>query len=98
MKISFDDMNPTLSGDGVDMRACKGLPHDACPCEHWGTMVAGQMNITTHDGQSFELKAGDAFHLQPGHLPTFPVDTEWLDYSPKSQVEELLQNMGLELP
>ncbi len=121
MKISFDDMNPTLSGDGVDMRttrigddivlmrvkcaagtdfglACAGLPHDACPCEHWGTMVAGQMNITTHDGQSFELKAGDAFHLQPGHLPTFPVDTEWFDYSPKPQVEALLQNMGLELP
>ena len=86
MKISFEDMRPTLSGDGVEMRtsrigddivlmrvkcvagtdfgpACKGLPHDACPCEHWGYMVSGQMNITTHDGQRFELNAGDAFHL-----------------------------------
>jgi hypothetical protein len=88
LKISFDDMNPTLSGDGVDMRttrigddmvlmrvrcaagtdfgpACKGLPHDACPCEHWGCMVTGQMNITTHDGQSFELRRAMLFIFNP---------------------------------
>lgn len=49
--------------------AVQGLPHNACPCEHWGYVVSGHMNITTHDGQTFELKAGDAFHLLPGHMP-----------------------------
>lgn len=121
MNISFDDMNPTMAGDGVEMRttrigddtvlmrvrcvagtdfgpAVEGLPHNACPCEHWGFVISGQMNITTHDGKSFEIKAGESFHLQPGHLPAFPVDTEWMDYSPKHQVEMLLTNMGLPLP
>ena len=121
MKLSFEDMNPTLSTEGVEMRtarigddivlmrvrcvagtdfgpAVKGLPHDACPCEHWGYIVSGRMDITTHDGQAFTFEAGDAFHLQPGHLPSFPSDTEWLDYSPIHQVQMLLGNMGLELP
>jgi hypothetical protein len=121
MKIEFEDMNPTMAADGVEMRttrisddivlmrvrcaagtdfgpAMRGLPHDACPCEHWGYLVSGQMDITTHDGQAFTLTGGDAFHLQPGHLPSFPMDTEWLDYSPTRQVKMLLDNMGLALP
>jgi len=121
MKISFEDMNPTLSIKGVEMRtvrigddivlmrvqcdagtdfgpACAGLPHDACPCEHFGYVVSGHMDITTHEGQSFAYQAGDAFHLMPGHMPSFPVATEWLDYSPTHQVRKLLDNMGVELP
>lgn len=121
MKIAFDDMNPTLSADGVDMRtsrigddvvlmrvrcepgtdfgpACKGLPHDACPCEHWGFVITGRMDVATHDGQTFSFGAGDAFHLLPGHMPTFPEATEWLDFSPRAQVEHLLVNMGIQLP
>lgn len=84
---------------GTDFGALiKGLPGDACPCEHWGYVVSGHMDITTHDGDSFALQAGDAFHLQPGHLPSFPEDTEWLDYSPREQVERLLRNVGVQLP
>jgi len=121
MKIAFEDMTPTMSGAGVEMRtarlggdmvimrvrceagtdfgpACKGLPDDACPCEHWGYVVSGQMDVTTRDGEKVALRAGDAFHLLPGHMPRFPEATEWLDYSPRHQVEMLLENMGLELP
>ena len=104
------DMRTSRIGDDVVLTRIKcakgtdftdsvqGLPHDACPCEHWGFIVSGQMNITTHDGHSYELRAGDAFHLLPGHMPEFPVDTEYLDYSPRSHVEALLGNMGLSLP
>ncbi len=121
MKISFDDMTPTFSAEGVDMRtlrvggdkvlarykcakgtdfsgAVAGLPGDACPCEHWGFVVSGRMTVTTHDGQHIELTAGDAFYLLPGHMPEFPEDTEFFDYSPRHQVEMLLANMGIELP
>lgn len=121
MKIGFDDMNPTMSDEGVDMRtvrisddivlmrvrcsagtdfgpALEGLPHNGCPCEHWGFVVAGRMDVVAHDGQTFSFRAGDALHLQPGHRPSFPEDTEWLDYSPTEQVKMLLDNMGLELP
>ena len=53
--------------------ALQGLPHNMCCCEHWGTMIEGSMEITTHDGKSLTLSAGQAFHLLPGHMPSFPV-------------------------
>lgn len=104
------DMRTTRIGDdivltrykcakGTDFSgAVQGLPHNACPCEHWGYVVSGQMNVSNHNGQSFEFRTGDAFHLRPGHMPQFPIDTEFLDYSPRHQVEVLLANMGLKLP
>lgn len=78
--------------------AVEGLPHNACPCEHWGYVISGRMDITTHEGAEHSYRGGDAFHLLPGHMPSFPEDTEWLDYSPRHQVEMLLENMGIQLP
>lgn len=78
--------------------ACEGLPHNACPCEHWGYLVSGQMDVVTHGAEEFTFRGGDAFHLLPGHMPSFPVATEWLDFSPTPQVVSLLSNMGITLP
>jgi hypothetical protein len=75
--------------------ALKGLPHDMCCCEHWGAITKGSMNITTHDGQSLSLSAGQAFHLLPGHSPDFPEDCAWYEFTPTDQVERLLSHMGL---
>ncbi len=75
--------------------ALKGLPHDMCCCEHWGMITSGRMNITTHDGQSLSLTSGQAFHLLPGHLPEFPEDCSWYEFSPTDQAERLLSHMGL---
>ena len=50
--------------------ALKGLPHDMCGCEHWGMIVKGGMEITTHDGQQLSLSEGQAFHLLPGRTKT----------------------------
>lgn len=75
--------------------ALKGLPHDMCCCEHWGQIVKGSMNISTHDGQSLALAEGQAFHLLPGHAPDFPEDCTWIEFTPTDQVERLLSHMGL---
>jgi hypothetical protein len=75
--------------------ALKGLPHDMCCCEHWGTIAKGSMNIRTHDGQSLSLTEGQAFHLLPGHAPDFPEDCDWFEFTPTDQVERLLSHMGL---
>lgn len=72
-----------------------GLPHDMCCCEHWGVLTKGQMDITTHDGRSLSVKSGEAFHLLPGHLPNFPVDTSWYEFSPTEQVNTLFAHMGI---
>lgn len=75
--------------------ALEGLPHDMCCCEHWGSILEGRMDIRTHDGQSYSLKEGQAFHLLPGHMATFPQDCSWYEFSPSDQVERLLTHMGL---
>lgn len=75
--------------------ALKGLPHDMCSCEHWGMITKGRMEIVTHDGNSVSLAAGQAFHLLPGHMPSFPEDCAWYEFSPTEQVEHLLSHMGL---
>lgn len=121
MKIGFEDMSPTLEGEGVELRtrrigddivlarfrcaagtdfsgAVKGLPHDACPCEHWGYVISGRMVISSYDGESAEYGPGDAFHLHPGHMPDFKEDTEFIEYTPREQFETLLGNMGVTLP
>jgi hypothetical protein len=75
--------------------ALKGLPHDMCCCEHWGTMLEGRMEISTHDGKALTLSAGQAFHLLPGHMPSFQEDCSWFEFTPTDQAERLLSHMGL---
>ncbi len=75
--------------------ALQGLPHDMCCCEHWGMVTEGRMDIVTHDGRSLSLSAGQAFHLLPGHLPSFPEDCAWYEFSPTQQVDRLFTHMGL---
>lgn len=75
--------------------ALQGLPHDMCCCEHWGVITAGQMDIVTHDGQSLSLEEGEAFHLLPGHMPSFPVDCAWYEFTPTDQVDRLFTHMGI---
>ncbi len=75
--------------------ALKGLPHDMCCCEHWGVITEGRMDIVTHDGHSLTLNAGEAFHLLPGHLPSFPVATSWYEFTPNEHADRLFAHMGL---
>lgn len=75
--------------------ALEGLPHDMCPCEHWGTILEGQMEIETHDGKSYTLSEGQAFHLLPGHSPSFPEDCSWFEFTPTEQANRLFDHMGL---
>ncbi len=75
--------------------ALKGLPHDMCCCEHWGMITKGRMDIVTHDGQSLSLSAGQAFHLLPGHMPSFPEECSFFEFTPTEQVERLFSHMGI---
>jgi len=38
-----------------------------CPTPHLGYLVAGRMVISTPDGQTTRLSAGDAFAIPPAH-------------------------------
>ncbi len=101
------EVRHTSAGDGMSLLyvkspkgfdfgpALKGLPHDMCCCEHWGMITKGRMDLTTHDGQSLSVSEGEAFHLTPGHFPSFPEDCAWYEFTPTDQLQRLLSHMGL---
>lgn len=75
--------------------ALKGLPHDMCCCEHWGMITKGSMQIKTHDGVEMTVSEGQAFHLLPGHSPSFPEDCSFFEFTPTEHVDRLFSHMGL---
>ena len=40
---------------------------ESCQAAHLGYVVSGTIHITADDGAESDLKAGDAYRLQPGH-------------------------------
>ena len=37
------------------------------------------------------IEAGDAYYLEPGHLPLFEEDTEVIEFSPKSEYQKTME-------
>lgn len=68
----------------------KGLPDDACPCPHWGYVFKGRFVVRYADHEE-TVVAGDAFYLQPGHVPVFLEDTQMFELSPAAQLREVLE-------
>jgi hypothetical protein len=66
-----------------------GLPGDSCPCPHWGYVFAGQITVTYSDREEV-FEAGDAFYMPPGHVPAATEGTELLQFSPKTELAEVI--------
>jgi hypothetical protein len=58
----------------------QGLPDDMCQCRHQGYVVTGQLTFKTKDG-SFDVAAGEAFDVAPGHIPIFSAGCEWVQFT-----------------
>jgi hypothetical protein len=70
----------------------KGLPGDHCNCPHWGYVLKGQMTYRFDDHDEVFV-AGDAFYLQPGHIPIAQAGTEILQFSPSLELEAVSSAM-----
>jgi hypothetical protein len=68
----------------------KGLPGDACPCPHWGYVFKGRFVVRYADHEE-TIVTGDAFYLQPGHVPVFLEDTEMFELSSAVQLSDVLK-------
>lgn len=62
----------------------KGLPGDACTCEHWGYVLAGQIVYRWPDGDEV-FDAGDAFYVGPGHTHVLKTGGEMVEFSKSSE-------------
>ena len=45
----------------------KSLGKKSCDVEHVGLVLSGSATAAMDDGQIIEMKAGDIFHIAPGH-------------------------------
>jgi hypothetical protein len=75
----------------------EGLPDDKCPCPHWGYILQGAIRISYSDGRDEIIRAGDVFYLPPGHAPLFLEDTTFVEFSPESELNEVLGHVGRKL-
>ena len=80
----------TLPGGTDTAPIFKGLPDDRCQCPHWGYVLKGRMRIRYPDREEI-LEAGDAYYMEPGHLPLFEEDTEIIEFSPKGEYQKTME-------
>ena len=63
----------------------KGLPGDRCTARHWGYLLRGRMRVQYADREEV-VNAGDAYYLEPGHIPVFEEETEVIEFTPKGDM------------
>jgi len=70
----------------------KGLPDDSCQCPHWGYMIKGKI-VARYGDHEEVYETGDAFYLAPGHIPMAEAGSEFVQFSPTSELAALLEHM-----
>ena len=74
-----------------------GLPDDHCQCEHWGYVFKGAIKFTYVDGTEETFRAGDAYYVRPGHLPTVLEEYEGVEFSPKGEFDQTMGQVAKNL-
>lgn len=62
----------------------RGLPDDACTCEHWGYVLAGKIVYRRPEGDEV-FETGDAFYVAPGHTHVLTTGGEMVEFSKSSE-------------
>jgi hypothetical protein len=95
IRIAFESMPAHFPPDESPFR---GLPDDRCQCDHWGYVFSGSFRVTYLDGPEEIVRAGDAYHLRPGHFVQTLEPVELLELSPADEHDRtmatLAANMG----
>ena len=96
MRIAFESMPAHFPPDAS---LFQGLPDDRCQCDHWGYLFKGSFRVTYRDAPEEIVRAGEAYHLRPGHFVQTIEPVEILELSPVDEHDRtmatLAQNLGL---
>jgi hypothetical protein len=77
MAISFE----RLKAGFTTVPLAKGLPGDACICEHWGFLLSGRFRILRPEGEEV-VEAGRAYFMEPGHNIIVDEDVDLVEITP----------------
>jgi hypothetical protein len=80
--VDFISFNETE--DWAPMLA--GLPDGRCQCPHWGVVLKGRQTWRFADREEV-FEAGDAFYVEPGHVPVFDAGSETILFSPTAELK-----------
>jgi hypothetical protein len=78
----------------------KGLPDDRCQCDHWGFLFEGSFRVTYNAGGEDEIvRAGEAYHLRPGHFVQTLEPVQLIELSPVDEHDRTMaavaRNLGV---
>ena len=73
-----------------------GLPDDLCQRPHWGYVLNGRLKLATNDGDEI-FEAGQAFYWPPGHAPMALEDSEYVEFSPTTGFNELVDHIKTQM-
>jgi hypothetical protein len=82
LRIAFESMPAQFPPDESPF---KGLPDDRCQCDHWGYLFTGSFRVTYTDGPDEVVRAGEAYHLRPGHFVQTIEPVEVMELSPVAE-------------
>jgi hypothetical protein len=96
MRIAFESMPTQFPPDESPF---KGLPDDRCQCDHWGYLFTGSFRVTYKDAPDEIVRAGEAYHLRPGHFVQTLEPVELIEISPVEEHDRTMatiaKNVGL---
>lgn len=73
----------------------KGAPNDQCQAHHVGYVLKGKFAVRKADGVEEIFEAGDAFIIEPGHIPIAFAGSEYVAFTP---TEEARQQAAVIMP
>jgi len=82
----------TAEADLADL--FKGLPDDACQCNHLGVVLSGKLVFTYRDGTEDVITAGEAYVTKAGHTPKIYPGTEVIEFSPTEAFDQTMEVVG----
>ncbi len=66
----------------------KGAPNDQCQAHHVGYVLKGKFGVRRADGVEEFFEAGDAFTIEPGHIPIAFAGSEYVAFTPTKEARE----------
>jgi hypothetical protein len=74
-----------------------GMPHDLCPCPHWGYVVKGSIHVQYEDGREETVRAGEVYYWPPGHTVRVDEEYEAVEFSPSEAMNRVLAHLAEKL-
>lgn len=71
----------------------RGLPDDACTCQHVGYVTSGQITFRWPDHEETYVE-GDAYVAPPGHRPLIAAGTSVVEFSRSADLAPVMETIG----